>query len=410
MSEFLDISTAAKALDSLWQHLSPNAQSERVPTSEACGRVAATELTAPEDLPSFPKSAMDGFSVRAKDTFGATDTLPSYLEVIGEIPMGKAPEITLREGQAARSYTGGMLAVGADAVVMVENSHQVSRNDIEISRPVAPGENVLQTAEDIREGEKILPKGHILRPQDIGGLLALGIMDIEVAKRPHVSIISSGDELLSPAEKPNPGQIRDINSYTISALVQKTGGIPNIAPLVSDDLKNQLNAARIGLATNDVLVFSAGSSVSEHDRTSAVINSLGTPGVIAHGISVKPGKPTIVAVVDGKPVFGLPGNPVSAMVVFDLVVRPTLYRLLGCNTPPDTASVDATLMRNIPSVTGREDYVQIRLLRQGRVLCADPVFGKSNLIYTLIRSDGMVKIPLDSGGLYAGEKVSVTLY
>ena len=410
MPEFFNVLTPDDALQVLRQHLAPEIEAETAPTHDALGRVTAEELRAPEDLPAYPRSTMDGFSVRAGDTFGASEGTPAYLEMVGEVPMGRAPGVSLAPGQAATAYTGGMLAEGADAVVMVEQTQSVGEATIEVLRPVAPGENVVQVGEDVGHGEPLLPAGYVLRPQDIGGLLALGIAEIGVARRPRVVIISTGDELVPPDMTPGPGRIRDINSYTISALVAESGGVPVRSALVEDDFEEQRDAAVRALAQGDILVFSAGSSVSSHDITASVIGSLGSPGVLAHGISLKPGKPTIVAVVDGKPAFGLPGNPVSAMVVFDLMVRPTIYLLSGCPQPPRPSTVPARLLRDVASVAGREDYVQVRLVEQNGHLCAEPVFGKSNLIYTLIRADGTVKVPLDKGGLYAGEEVAVRMY
>ena len=242
-------------------------------------------------------------------------------------------------------------------------------------------------------------------------MLALGITRVSVNRRPVVGIISTGDELVPPDKSVGPGQIRDINSYTISALVEQSGGKPKRIALVSDDFEAQRQSAVEGLSTCDALVFSAGSSVSSRDLTADVLDSLGKPGVVVHGISIKPGKPTVVGAVNGKPLFGLPGNPVSAMVVFDLLVRPTICHLSGCKTEPPQATARATLARDIPSVAGREDYVPVRLVRSPHGITeAIPVFGKSNLIYTLVRSDGMVKVPLDKSGLYAGEVVDVRLY
>jgi molybdopterin molybdotransferase len=388
----------------------PNVETEPIATFEALGRVTAQDILSPEDLPAFPRSTMDGYSVRAGDTFGASEGLPAYLEVVGEVSMGRASQISLAPGQAAGAYTGGMLAKGADAVVIVEHTQPADDNTIEVLRPVAPGENVVQPGEDVHQGDPVLPAGHLIRPQDIGGLLALGITQTEVGRRPRVSIVSTGDELVPPEGTPGPGQIRDINTYTISALVTQAGGNPVPIALVGDDFEAQRDTALRGLDQGDMLVFSAGSSVSSRDMTAAVIESLGSPGVLAHGISLKPGKPTIVGMVNGKPALGLPGNPVSAMVVFELLVRPAIYLLSGCARPPATNTVQARLARDIPSQSGREDYVQVRLAYQNGTLSAEPVFGKSNLIYTLIRADGTVKVPLDKGGLYGGEEVSVRLY
>ena len=410
MPEFFDVVAPQDALDMMRRHLDLRVESERIPTTQSLGRITSGDVASSEDLPAFPRSAMDGFSVRARDTFGATEGLPAYLEVVGEVPMGEAPDRSVGPGQAVHAYTGGMLAQGADAVVMVEHTQRVDGAAIEVVRPVAPGENVVQTAEDVRAGDMILPAGHVVRAQDIGGLIGVGIVEIEAARRPRLSIVSTGDELTVPQAAPGPGQVRDINSYTISTMASQAGAIPIAQPLAPDDYEVQRESAVKGLEESDALVFSAGSSVSAHDKTATVINSLGSPGVLVHGIPVKPGKPTIVGVVQGKPVFGLPGNPVSAMVVFDLLVRPTLFMLAGCDRPPEAPAVEAILLRDIPSVAGREDYVQVRLSRRDGTLYAEPVFGKSNLIYTLVRADGTVRVPLDAGGVYAGERVAVRTY
>ena len=410
MPEFFNVLPPGDALRTLLDRGVPRVKTERVPTRDAAGRVTGAAVASPEDLPAFPRSAMDGYSVRAADTFGASESLPAYFDVVGEVPMGRPPTVSLREGQAAVAFTGGMLADGADAVVMVEHTQRLDDSAIEVLRPVAPGENVVQPGEDVRAGATIMPAGHLLRPQDIGGLLALGIDQVTVSRRPVVSIVSTGDELVPPPALPAQGQTRDINTYTIAALVEDCGGTPNAVALVGDDYGAQRAAAQAGLAEGDVLVFSAGSSVSSRDLTARVFDDLGPPGVLVHGISVKPGKPTIVALIDGKPAFGLPGNPVSAVVVFDLIVRPTVYALIGCVPAPRLPTVRARLSRDIPSVTGREDYVQVRLDDECGSLSADPVFGKSNLIYTMVRASGVVRVPLDAGGLYAGDEVDVRVY
>jgi molybdopterin molybdotransferase len=353
---------------------------------------------------------MDGYSLRASDTFGASEGTPAYFTVVGEVSMGQAADFPVRVGEAAVAYTGGMLATGADAVVMMENTQRVDADTIEVVRPVAPGENVVQVGEDVKQGETILPAGHYLRAQDLGGLTSMGITSIAVAQRPVVAILSMGDEVVPPEVAPKAGQIRDINTYTISGLVQQAGGVPLPMGIIRDDYSDQMDAAIRGLATADMLIFTAGSSVSSRDLTADIINGLGQPGVLVHGLAVRPGKPTIVGMVDNKPAFGLPGNPVSAMIVFDLLVRPTLYHLCGCTAPPNPPTVHARLAQDIASTTGREDYVPVQLEGNGDHRIARPVFGKSNLIYTLIRSDGLVQVPLDRGGLYAGEDVAVRLY
>ena len=412
MPEFFNVLPPVQALQVLLDRLphAPPLGHEEVAVEEALGRVTAEPLYATEHLPAFPRSAMDGYSLRAADTFGASEGLPAYFTVTGEVPMGQSPALTVTVGEAAVAYTGGMLADGADAVVMMENTQVVDAETIEVVRPVAPGENVVNPGEDVKQGEPILPPGHYLRAQDLGGLTAMGITRISVARMPAVAILSMGDEVVPPGAVPKPGQIRDVNTYTISGLVRQSGGVPIPLGIARDDYSEQMEEAARGLETADVLLFSAGSSVSSRDLTADIINGLGQPGVLVHGLAVRPGKPTIVGIVDGKPAIGLPGNPVSAMVVFNLLVRPALYHLSGCAHPPVQPAIDACLTHDIASTTGREDYVPVRLKGDGGCRVAEPVFGKSNLIYTLIRSDGLVQVPLDRGGLYAGETVAVRLY
>ena len=411
MPEFFNVSTPDTAFNALKRLLKPDSLGyEILQTQATLGRVIYDDLFSPEDLPYFQRSTMDGFSVRSADTFGATEGLPVYLEVIGEVLMGEIANNHVNPGQTSKVYTGGMLENGSDAVVMVEHTQSVGEDTIEVVHAVAPGENVIQIGEDIRKSDPILPKGQRIRAQDIGVLLALGITQIKVARQPRVYIISTGDELVSPHIKPKPGQIRDINTYTIYSLVIECGGIPIMSPTIKDDYNAQRSAALTGMDSGDIVVFSAGSSVSSRDLTSDVISKLGDPGVLTHGISIKPGKPTIIGLIDSKPIFGLPGNPVSAMVAFDLVVRPTIQVLSGCSQPFCRPTTTAKLLQNIASAPGREDYVQIKLETIEGELCAKPIFGKSNLIHTLVRSDGILKIPLDRSGFYAGEEITLRLY
>ena len=411
MPEFFNVMSPADALALLHNllPLGPVTGSGEVKTSDALGRVTAEAAYARESLPAFPRSTMDGYSVRAADTFGASDGLPAWFTVTGEVPMGMAPAVSVGIGEAAVAHTGGMLADDADAVVMVEQTQRVDDRTIEVMRPVAPGENVAQPGEDVQAGDAILPAGHVIRPQDIGGLLALGITRIAVANPPRVGILSMGDEIVPPHKTPDPGQVRDINSYTVASQVSACGGVPVPLGLVGDDYEEQLDVARRGLAGVDMMVLSAGSSVSIRDRTVDIVAALGEPGPLVHGLAIRPGKPAIVGLCDGKPVIGLPGNPVSAMVVSDLLVRPTIYRLMGCLTPPALPETVATLAQDIPSAPGREDYVPIRLEQgaPGEPPTAHPVWGKSGLIFTLVKGDGMVRVLADAGGIYAGEQVKV---
>ncbi len=311
MPEFFDVVTPEEALRRFQAHVPICTGTERVQLKEALGRVTSEDVHSPGDLPSFPRSTMDGYAVRAADTFGASESIPAYLNLAGEVPMGRPAGITLSVGDAAKVHTGSMLADGADAVVMVENTHQVDASTIEVVRPVAPGENVIQVGEDVKSGDLLIQAGQWLRPQDIGGLSAVGITELAVCLRPKVAILSTGDEVVHPDAEVSPGQIRDINTYTIAGLARQAGAIPVPLGIVPDDYGQLVEAVRRGLEEGDLVIISAGSSVSTRDMTAQVISSLGEPGILVHGISIKPGKPTILAVVDGKPIVGLPGNPVS---------------------------------------------------------------------------------------------------
>lgn len=409
MTELFTVRTPSAAWRLFTETFEPAVQTERIATIRALDRILAETPTAPQDLPDFERSTVDGYAVNAADTYGATPTLPAFLDLVGEVPMGQASTIDLGVGQAALVHTGGMIPTGATGVVMIENTQRIDANSIEVMKPVAEGENIIRIGEDIRTGAPVLAAGRQLRPQDLGGLLALGIIEITVAIPPRVAILSTGDEVVPPEQTPTAGQIRDINSYTLASLTERAGGNAIIYGIIPDNRRALEAAARRAHAEADIVVLSAGSSVSYRDMSVDVIDALGEPGVLVHGVSVKPGKPTILAVADGKPVFGLPGNPVSAMVIFDLFITPTIRMLLGTTAPPQQ-QVQAKLARNVASTTGREDYVQVRLEQRADGLWAVPIFGKSNLIYTLVNAEGVIKIDLDSNGTRAGEWVTVLLH
>ncbi|MBI3359639.1 MAG: molybdopterin molybdenumtransferase MoeA [Chloroflexi bacterium] len=410
MPEFFTVLPPDEALAQLFDHLPPTPHPESIPTADALDRVTVEAIHAPASLPAFARSTMDGYAVRAPDTFGASQSLPAYLTVVGEVPMGRAPPFEVKAAQAALVHTGGMLPPGADSVVMIEVTQKARENEIEVLKAVAVGENVLKVGEDIAEGAEMLPAGHWLRAQDLGGLSALGFTQIKVARRPRVALLATGDEVVPPEVEAGPGQVRDVNSVSVAGQIAHAGGIPLRRGIVGDDFDALKAAAESALAEADALVLSAGSSVSVRDVTADVVDGLGKPGVIVHGVAVKPGKPTILAVADGKPVFGLPGNPVSAMVIADLFVVPTVYRMQGCQTPPLRQSVKAKLTHNIASQAGRVDFIPARLVTRDGELWAEPVFGKSNQIFTLVFADGMVVVPRDVNGVSEGEAVEVRLF
>jgi len=281
---------------------------------------------------------------------------------------------------------------------------------VEVLKAVGRGENVLQAGDDVKAGEEVLPSGHWLRPQDLGGLAALGVTPVTVARRPRVAVLATGDEVIPPEAEPRLGQVRDVNSYSVGALIAQAGGVALLGGIIPDSFEALRAAAQSALKAADMLVLMAGSSVSVRDITLDVINELGRPGVLVHGVAIKPGKPTILAVAEGKPVIGLPGNPVSAMVSGGLFVTPAIHRLLGYTHPPLPATTRATLTHNLPSQTGRDDFVSVRLISREGVLYAEPVFGKSNQIFVLVRAHGLVMVPRDANGLSAGAEVEVGLF
>lgn len=411
MPEFLELLPPGEALAVLLRHLPPPVlPKETVATVEALGRVTATATYAPEPLPAFPRSTVDGYAVRAADTYGASDSLPAYLTLAGEVPMGHRPEFSLQTGQAAAIHTGGMLPSEADAVVMLEHTQLARPGELEVLRAAAVGENTLRAGEDVAKGQNILAAGVKLRPAEIGGLMGLGLRQVEVVLPPRVAILSSGDEVVPPDRQPQLGQVRDINSYSLSALVQAHGGQAVRYGIVADRAEDLRNAAAQALAECQMVVITAGSSASARDLTADVIRQMGEPGVLVHGVNVRPGKPSILAVCNGKAVIGLPGNPVSALVIASLFVVPVVERLLGLPPERPRPQVTARLTINLASQAGREDWIPVRLLGalEGGYL-AEPIFFKSNLIFTLAQADGLLHIPADATGLAGGEQVQVLL-
>ena len=384
---------------------------EMIALREATGRVLAGDVEAPEDLPGFNRSSMDGYAVRAADTFGASEGLPAYLEYAGEAPMGRPCPFAAGPRQAVGISTGGLLPAGADAVVMVENT-ELSGSTVEVVRGAAPGENTVRPDEDVAKGSLLAGGGRVVGPALAGALAGLGITSVEVYRLPVVGIISTGDELVPPDERPGPGQVRDVNSAALSAAVRSAGCIARAYGIVEDDLGRLLEVSRAALLECDALVISGGSSAGVRDVTVDVIARLGEPGVLAHGIYLKPGKPTLVGVCGGKPVLGLPGNPASALAVFREVLEPVLERLRGEVPRPGSSTprtVAAVLERPVASATGRLELVPVELREDGETYVACPVMGKSNLIGTLARAHGNVRIPEGTEGLIQGQIVTVEL-
>ncbi|MFQ5894653.1 MAG: gephyrin-like molybdotransferase Glp [Nitrospinota bacterium] len=412
--EFFKVVTPAEALEAVGG-LSP-LPAETVSSLEAVGRVLAEDVRSPVDLPDFPRATMDGYAVRASDTFGASESLPAYLELEGGVKMGKAPSFALAPGRAAEIPTGGMMPEGADAVVMEEFTTLVDERTVEVKRGVAVGENVLRVGDDLKKGAVILPRGTRLRPQDVGALSGVGVVEVKVHRRPRVAILPTGDELVDPREEPERGQVRDINRFSLAAAVRECGGDPWTDEILRDDL--ELIKARLGEAAerSDAVLISGGSSLGVRDYAVQAINSLGEPGVLVHGISIKPGKPTIIGRVRRgeaeKAIFGIPGHPASALMIFHVFVRPILRALSGLAPEPFEGGprVRARLARNLPSAPGREDLVRVALEGGAPPFLARPLMGNSAMISTMTRAHGYIVIPLEAEGLREGQEVEVRLF
>jgi len=376
---------------------------------DALGRILAEEIICPLDLPPFPRSIMDGFAVRAQDTFGATEGMPAQLSVIGEVKMGEATSVTVGPAQAVKIPTGGMLPPGADAVVMIEYTHPFGEETIEVTRSAAPGENLIGVGEDLRKGEVMLRAGARFRPQDIGALAGVGVLSVSVHRRPRLGLLSTGNEIVAPEVQPAPGQIRDINSFALAAAAEKIGAEVAFFGIVRDEREELRARLAEAFAASDMVVLSGGTSVGIEDLVADCIAELGPPGILVHGLSIKPGKPVIIAVAHGKPVFGLPGHPASSLLTFDLVVAP-LLRKMAHSSEKARLRLKTLLSRNLPSAPGREDFYRVRLESRDNQLWALPILGKSALISTLLHADGLLRIPPEREGLYEGEEVEVEMF
>lgn len=379
---------------------------EKTPTHEATGRILGEDIKSDVNLPDFARSTMDGYATHAADTFGASQGNPAILTVKGAVSMGRTPDFSIQPGEAAKISTGGMLPESADSVVMIEYSEIIDETTIEVFKAVAPGDHSIAKGEDFKKGESVLFRGQRLRPQDVGVLAAFGKQMAPVYKKPEVAIISTGDEIVSPEETPGPGQIRDINTYTLAGMIIKAGGIPKIMGIVPDSFSDIREKCLRAFDEADMALISGGSSVGARDYTVDAISSMPESEILVHGISISPGKPTILAAVGKKPFWGLPGHVASAMVVFDRVVRPFLEHIGGLAPEfKKQRRILARLSRNISSAQGRVDYVRVRLENRDGVLVAEPLLGKSGLINTMVKANALLEIGINTEGLDKGAMV-----
>ncbi len=410
------LDSAISELQSRFSRLRPG--TEKIPARDASGRFLASSVESKDPVPHFTRSTMDGYALRAAETSGASDTIPSLLKYRGDVAMGEAPGFSLLPGETAYVPTGGMLPAGADAVVMVEYT-EVLGGDIAIMSPASPGLHTVPVGRDIKEREVLFNAGRRLGPADIGVLAAAGIREVEVYRKPSMTLLSTGDEILGPEEELRPGKIRDINSHTIKAEALQMGYSVVRAEVIPDDREALEKAVRSGIAESDILFLSGGSSAGKKDYTTDIFNAMGGEGCFVHGLAFSPGKPTILADSRGFPLIGLPGHPVSSLAVFRIIGRAMLYLLNGSAVPP-IPWVEAVLSENIHGSPGRDLYTPVTLtgveevpgtghLFEGgdSLFTAVPVAGGSSMITTLSRADGYIMISRDSEGVSAGTRVRV---
>lgn len=407
MKPFLKLKSVDEILGYL-NHL-PALPRETVALDHACGRRLFTDFFAPCDLPGFARSTVDGFAVAARDVFGASETSPALLQCAPDCPMGAAPNFALAPGEAARILTGGMLPAGADCVVMVEHSRPGGPGQIELGHAQAPGDNMVDADEDSAAGELLIPAGRRLRPQEIGCLAAFGVAEVVVHARPRVAIISTGDEVVPITVSPAPGQVRDVNSYSLGALCWQAGGEVRQYGIIRDDPLKLRAVIHKAAESADVIVVSGGSSAGARDYTVEAFLSLPDARLIAHGVAIRPGKPFILAQASNRYLLGLPGHVAGALVCGRVFLAPLLNRLEGAPEPERGMLVKAALTRSLASAQGRRDYIRCRLFEKDNRLLAEPLPASSAVISSLVAANGLIVCPENREGLSKGEIADVEL-
>jgi len=406
MKDFFKVTDLQRVLE--FVSLFPAVETEIITLEKTHGRILAEDIAADIDLPGFSRSTMDGYAVRASSTFGASEENPAYLNVVGQISMGESPSFSIGQGEAARIATGGMLPEGADSVIMIEHTEILDDKTIEAYKSAAPGQHAIEKGEDFAEGNIVLHAGQKIRPQETGLLAAFGKEKVNVFKQPVVGIISTGDEVVPLSEIPLPGQIRDINTFSLSGQVAEAGGVPISFGIVKDDYNKLLAKCSEAFLSCDMVLISGGSSVGTRDFTIEVLSALPDSEIIVHGISISPGKPTILARSGKKAIWGLPGHVVSAMVVFDVVVKPFIEKTSGLSQQQKKKfAITALLSRNVASAQGRTDYIRVKLIENDGILWAEPIMGKSGLINTMVKADGLIEVGKNVEGLEKGSVVKV---
>lgn len=373
-----------------------------IPLHEAQNRVLAEDIIAEEDIPRFDRSAVDGYAVKAEDTFEASQFKPKILRVTDEDEVGGK--------QAKKVWTGNPIPKGANAVVMLENTNCIN-SKIEVWVSATPGENVSKKGEDVRKGEVAIKAGTRLKPQHLGLIAALGIAEVKVVERPKIAILATGDELVEIGGKPGEDQIFEANRIILSALCRELGAEPVDLGIAIDDVNKILGKIKIGLERADVIITTGGTSVGVSDLVPEAVNTIGKPGVIVHGVAMRPAMPSALAIVDGKPIIILSGNPVAAMIGFEVFARPLICRMLGLEKEERRLTVKAKTTKRVSTVLGRKTFVRVRVLQRNGEFFAEPISARgSGIISTMTKANGYVVVPENREGLEEGEAVSVYLF
>jgi molybdenum cofactor synthesis domain-containing protein len=383
--------------------------SETISLQGSLNRILAEDVGADASVPAFEKSAMDGYAVVAEDTFGSSQTNPSLLKLVGESKIGELPTKTLRKGETIVIATGAPVPQGANAVVMVENTKRLDTGDVEMYAAVTPGENISHIGEDVKQGTVVLERGRKLKPPDLGLLVALGRETVSVVRRPKVAILSTGNEV-SESGPVTSGRIVDVNRPVLMAMVEECGGVPLDLGIAKDDAEEISKKLKRGLTSADLVLVTAGTSVGKGDLVPDVINALGKPGMLVHGIAMRPSLPTGLAVVNGKPIVSLPGLPVSAMIAFSTFVQPLILRMLGTEQDPQP-KIRARATKRIVGVPGFRTFIRVLVREKEGKLFVDPLRAPgSGILTTLTRANGMVVVPENVEGYDEGAEVEVQLF
>lgn len=383
-------------------------ETETVSTLDSVGRYLAMEIASDVNVPQFRRSVVDGYAVISKDTYGVSESMPAFLKIIGEVAMGEACNLKLSEGETVYVPTGGMLPENADGVVMIEYAEKIDNENVCIYKPSAPNQGFMNIGEDFSAGQHFVGTGHRLRSKDAGVLAACGHDTVQVFKKPRVGIISTGDEIIEVSAKPKLGEIRDINANIIATFLKEAGAEITVIKIVKDEFDGFLKSFKDIIQGCDLLLISGGSSAGNKDFTKDIINASGDIGVFTHGIAIKPGKPTIIGRAMGKPVFGLPGHPLSATIVYKVLVEPFIKKYYLSNDEPELC-ITCTLMENFHSGEGRETYQLVELNKVGYEYEATPLLGKSGSISQLFNADGYIRVDSLKEGIKKGDKIEVYL-